>query len=254
MSLKDLRDKFHHYDAKVSSFFHNDKDGMKKPSWGKIIVTWLGLIILLAVVSSVATSVFIVDVNQEITPVSSLYNLDYNSYKSSSYYITQIGGPNKDAYHISYDGKLKVELNTSDIPHSDYLEKILESYLNGSNEYNASVSVELTAYDSSDSVIKTLYYMSIDNDSGSSMYYKNIDLLLFKGLKFDFKDNIFTITSNGSDKRVSDSIFNDSLKNIDHINGVIYISNNALETSDPGFYNYTLNFTIPKSSINIKNA
>jgi len=255
MGLKDLREKFHAYDAKLSSMFHKDKDGLKKPSWGKIIPTWLGLIILLVIVSSIASALFIADVNQEITPTSATYTLDYSSYKSSIYYIyfKSGSGPNTDAYHISYDGKLKLVIDTSDIPHDDYLRKILESYQNGENEFNASISYNLTAYDSSDNEIDTSYFMMIDNDKNSDMNYNFIDLLRFDDPKLELKDGFLTITFNGKDKRLSDSPFNDSLKNIDHIDVAIHIFNkNAEESSDPGFYNYILYFTIPKSSINVK--
>ncbi|MDR2967861.1 MAG: hypothetical protein LBU74_07950 [Methanobacteriaceae archaeon] len=255
MGLKDLREKFHDYDAKFSSLFHKDKERLKKPSWGKIIPTWLGLVIVLSIISSIAIVSVSLDVNEELTPVSS-YDLKYNSYKSSFYFIysKSANGPNQEVYHISYDGRLKIELDTSDISHNDYFGKIMESYLNGNNEYNASVDVELTAYDNNDEEIKTTYTMGLD-DSNLNIKQDLIDFLFFKGSKIRYKDGILTIITKNKDERLSDSSLSDSLNNIDHIDGVIHVFNkNALKTSDSGFYKYTLNFTIPKTSINIKHS
>ncbi|MCL2157256.1 MAG: hypothetical protein FWH54_04455 [Methanobrevibacter sp.] len=254
MSLKGLREKFHNLDAKFSSVFHKEEDGMKKPSWAKIIPTWLFLIIVLSLISSLAISSYTVEVHEELTPTFSEYTLEYGSYKSSIYYIYPKAGSNsKDVYHISYDGNLKAVLDTSNIFYSDKFEMIMDSYLNGDNEYNASVNLELTAYDSNDKKIETSYSMGLD-DGNLNIKHGVIDLLLFSGSKIDFKDGILTITFNGQDQRLSDSSFNTTLQNIDHINGVIHVFNkNTVETSNPNYYNYTLNFKIPKSSINVKN-
>ena len=253
MGLKDLREKFHGYDAKVSSKFHKDSDGLKKPSWGKIILTWLGLLIVLFVVSWASSVLLTVDVNQEITPTSSAYTLDYSSSKSSTYYIySRLTGARQDAYHISHDGKLNIAINTSDIDHGDYFEEIMESYLNGENEYNASFDVNLTAYDSSGNKVDTFYFMGVTS-SNSNIVLKSIDLLYNDNLKTKYKDGVLTLTAKGNDSRISDSSFNSSLKNIDNIECVIHVVNeNAKEPSDSGFYSYTLNLTIPKNSINIK--
>ena len=256
MNLKGLREKFHEYDSKVSSLFHKDEDGMKKPSWVRIIPTWLGLIIILIVAGSVVTTMLTVEVNEELIPSYSGYNLRYSSYKSSYYYISVSGdSPNKDAYHIAYDGRIKIDLDTADIPHSDYFGEIMESYLNGNNEYNASVNIELTAYDSDDKEIDTSYTMRPDNNNNSDMLFESFDLLNFKNLKFDFKNGILTIAHSAKDRRISDSPLNNSLENIDHVECIIHVYNiNALETSDPGYYNYTLNFTIPKTAINVRSS
>ncbi|MBZ9570575.1 hypothetical protein KQY27_03320 [Methanobrevibacter sp. TMH8] len=51
MGIKELREKFHGEDAKFSSHFHNtDENGIKKPSWGKIIVAWLITIIAVSII------------------------------------------------------------------------------------------------------------------------------------------------------------------------------------------------------------
>ena len=256
MNLKGLREKFHEYDSKVSSLFHKDEEDMKKPSWVRIIPTWLGLIIILIVAGSVVNTLLTVEVNEELIPSYSGYNLRYSSYKSSSIYIYSVSGdsPNMDAYHIAYDGRIKIDLDTTDIPHSNYFGEIMESYLNGKNEYNASVNIELTAYDSDDNEIDTSYTMRLNN-TNSDMLFESFELLNFKDLKFDFKNGILTIAHSTNDKRISDSPINNSLENIDHIEGVIHVYNiNALEPSDSGYYNYTLNFTIPKTAINVRSS
>ena len=256
MSLKDLREKFHDHDAKISALFHQDEDGVKKPSWGKIIPTWLGLIIVLSIVSSIAIPSAIVDVNEELTPAFSEYNLEFTSFESTTHYIysESEGIPNKMANHISYEGKLKIELDTSNIPHNDYFEKVMKSYLNGDNEYNASVDIELIAFDANGNEINTTYFMGLD-DNSLNIKQGVIDLLLLNGSKIDFKNGVLTIASMGNDQRITDSPFNSSLQNIDHIKGVVHVYNkNTIETSDPSFYNYTLNFTIVKNSINVKNS
>ena len=258
MNLKDLREKFHDYDAKISSAFHKDENRMKNPSWGKIIFSWLSLVIILAVVSSLAITPLTTegDVYQEITPVFSDYRLEYGSYKSSTYYIYSKSGnyPNKEVYHISYDGKLKVSVNTSNISNNDYFVKVMDSYINGNNEYNASVDVKFTAYDSKDKKIDTFYSLGLD-DGNLNIRHGIIDLLLFNKPKIEYKDGFLTVTVTGNDKRLSDSSLSSSLDNIDHIDGTIHVFNkDAGKTSDHDFYNYTLHFTIPKSSINVKNS
>mgnify|MGYP003240267631 FL=1 len=55
MGIKELREKFHEEDAKVSEKFHKSENGLKKPSWGKIVITWL---IVLVIASLVFGSVF----------------------------------------------------------------------------------------------------------------------------------------------------------------------------------------------------
>jgi hypothetical protein len=248
MSLKDLREKFHDLDSKISSVFHKEKEGVKKPSWEKIIPTWLALIIVLSLASSVAISFVTVDVNEELTPVFAEYNLEHSSNKSSLYFISSPAG-SKEVFHIAYEGKLNVKLNSSNIHQNDQFGKVMESYSNGNNEYNASVDIELTAYDSNNKKINTSYTMGLD-DGYLNIKHELIDLLLFNGSKIDFQDGILSLTFIGSDQRLSDSSFDSSLSNIDHIDGVIHIFNkNSLDKSDSGYYSYTINFKIPKSSI-----
>lgn len=256
MKLNDLKEKFHGYDTKISSKFHKNVNGVKKPSWGKIILVWIGLIVLLSLISVAITSLSTVDVDQELTPISSLYNLNYNSSKSSTYYIYYKSGnqANDDAYNIAYNGKLKVELDTSDIPHSDHFEEIMNSYSDGENEYNATVDFNLTAYDKNDVSVSTKYFLGVADSSGD-IVFELIDLLFNSNQKISINDGILTITGSDKAKELSDSPLNSSLKNIDHIEGVINVYNkNVQEPSDPGFYNYTLKFTIPKDSIRIKNS
>lgn len=260
MGLKDLREKFHNLDAKFSSVFHQEKDGVKKPSWGKIVPTWFALIIVLFIASSLTfspvavQSFFSVEVQAELTPTFSEYKLEFSSMKSSLYYIYSTSDSRiKEVYHVSYNGNLKAVLDTSNIMHSDKFEKIMESYLEGNNEYNATVDLELTAYDSSNKKIETTYYMGLD-DGNLNIKHGVIDLLLFQGSKIDFKDGILTITFYGKDERLSDSLFNNSLENIDHIDVVFHVFNkNITNTSNPDYYNYTLNFTIPNNSIKVIN-
>jgi len=58
MGIKELKEKFHKNDAKLSSHFHKTEvDGTKKPSWVKIIITWLAMLILLTLVANAFTSI-----------------------------------------------------------------------------------------------------------------------------------------------------------------------------------------------------
>lgn len=50
MGIKELRENFHEKDADFSSHFHKIENGVKKPSWGKIIITWLVIIIALGII------------------------------------------------------------------------------------------------------------------------------------------------------------------------------------------------------------
>lgn len=60
MEIKELREKFHDEDRKFSSNFYNaDGKGIKKPSWGKIIITWLITIIAMSIiVGAISSAIF----------------------------------------------------------------------------------------------------------------------------------------------------------------------------------------------------
>lgn len=58
MGLKELREKFHEKDSDFSSHFHKNENGVKKPSWGKIIITWLiTVFVLLIIAGSISNAI-----------------------------------------------------------------------------------------------------------------------------------------------------------------------------------------------------
>lgn len=57
MGIKELQEDFHKQDKKFSSKFHTtDQNGVKKPEWGKIIVTWLITLIAISMIVGVIFS------------------------------------------------------------------------------------------------------------------------------------------------------------------------------------------------------
>ncbi|MDR1721800.1 MAG: zinc ribbon domain-containing protein [Methanobrevibacter sp.] len=232
----------------LSSLFYYEFKGEKKPRWGVIGLSLL-IIVVIAIGLVAALGVFNpINVNEEINTASASYTLKYSSEKSSQY--TYKGSA---AYAISYNGKFLVKIDTSKVSNGEYLGEVLDSYSNGGNDYNATIDSNFTAYNSKDSEISTnLFLNTMASDMTSN--YKYVNLIKFTSSQTkSFADGILTLSFKGSGSDISSTSLSSSLKNIDYIKGTVHIYNyNARNSSDPGFYNYTLNFVVPSNSITVK--
>ncbi|KZX14925.1 zinc ribbon domain-containing protein [Methanobrevibacter curvatus] len=239
----------------------------KKSSNKKLIIAVVAVIAVIAVGAFALISFFgPTIVSEEIELTSAAYKLTYDSHVSKSYYIYSKSGksPNKNAYILSYNGKLKIALDTKTVSQGEKLSEILDSYINGDNEHNATYDLELSAYDSNDNIIKTTYNPGVANDNWN-IVTKKIDLLFLPNLisspasdillnDASFKNNILTIALKGKGDEIGDEGFSSKIHKMDHINGVLNIYSKHLTQDDAGFFNYTLNFTIPKNKISVKKS
>jgi hypothetical protein len=200
-----------------------------------------------------------IDVEEELTPVSADYDLKISSVINSLYTYTYANGTVvDDVYETSYNGKVNVVLNTSDIPDSKNhkLDDILTDYVKNDNEkYNSEIDLNFTAYDANGKEIDTDFsYGKLDTD----LNYKTLDLLALSykdnyDSSLSYANNLLTLLFEKNDTNMLTlEAVNSKITGIDHINGELHIYNpQYTDDSSPDYYNFTLKFVINSKDINI---
>ena len=188
MGIKELREKFHDQDKNFSSHFHsNDQNGVKKPSWGKIIIAWLITIIVMSIiVGAISSAIF-------YEPETNLYlnSVDATIGANETDYIISGNTDINSTVHLSSN-----ELNLNNVsvdvdPNGNFKYKI--NIPQNVTEVNIAVSSIVTGkLENSNNVYidRPTTYVSLDN-----VNFTDNDTYLTVSGKTDPNDNITILSS-----------------------------------------------------------